>query len=163
MSPHANWYRGFFFVPTFIESMSHCNLSLVVPGGVAPSFKYVSSTPAKPGGSGLVALPYNTFGVIRAFRDAKGFTWFVLGDVFLALGIPGGTSGSRKRIKDPLDLTKVRLWVRNTIHPQASGYREVQALSEGGMHAMLGASPIANRADMRRWLTATAIPLLRSL
>jgi len=154
---------GLFFVLNFPVFMSHCNLYLAVPGAVTPSFKYISSSPAKPGSSGLVALPYNSFGVIRAFRDSKGHAWFVLGDVFKALGIAGGTSGSRKRIKDPLDLTTVRLWVPNTVHPLASGYREVQALSEGGMHTMLGRSPLPTRADMRCWMTTTAVPILRAL
>lgn len=154
---------GAFSSSQLFESMSHCNPSVAVPGGVTPPFKYISSSPAKPGASGLIALPYNAFGVIRAYRDSKGFAWFVLGDVFKTLGVPGGTSGSRKRIKDPLDLSTVRLWVPNTVNPQASGYREVQTLSEGGMHAMLAASPLSNRADMRRWMTSTAVPILRAL
>jgi prophage antirepressor-like protein len=144
--------------------MSHCNLSLAAPGGVTPAFKYISSSPAKPGGSGLIALPYNSFGVIRAYRDRDGFAWFVLSDVYKMLGIPGGTTGARNRLKrDPLDLSTVRLWVPNTVNPQASGYRAVQTVREGGLHAMLGASPLTNRADMRRWMTTTAVPILRSL
>lgn len=143
--------------------MSHCNPSLAVPGGISPPYKYVSSRPAKPGGSGLIALPYNGFGVIRAYRDFKGSAWFVLGDVFKCLGVPGGTTGRRKRIKDPLDITLVRLWVPNTVNPQASGYRMVQALSEAGMHAMLGTRQHAPNIAMRRWVTATAVPILRTV
>lgn len=39
----------------------------------------------------------------------------------------------------------------------------VQALSEGGKHAMLGRSPLSTRADLRRWMTTTAVPILRAL
>lgn len=143
--------------------MSRFNPALAVPGGISPAFKYISSSPAKPGGSGLVALSYHGFGVIRGYRDSKGFAWFVLGDVFKCLGVPGGTSGRRKRIKDPLDITTVRLWVPNTVNPQASGYREVQVLSEGGMHAMLGVSKQDASIALRRWMTSTALPILRSV
>jgi len=143
--------------------MSHCPPSLAVPGGLTPIYKVLDTSPAKPGATPLVTFSYNSFGVIRAYRDAKGFAWFVLGDVFKMLGIPGGTSTMRKRIKDPADLSQVRLWVPNTVNPPASGYREVQALSEGGMHAMLGVSRMDDRIAMRRWMTSTAIPVLRTL
>lgn len=143
--------------------MSHCYPSLAVPGGLTPAYKLTGNRPAKPGATPVVAFPYNGFGVIRAYRDSKGFAWFVLSDVFKMLGLPGGTSSMRKRIKDPADFSQVRVWVPNTVNPEASGYREVQALSEGGMHAMLGTSRMDERIVLRRWVTDTAVPVLRSL
>lgn len=143
--------------------MSHCNpFENAAAGSALPPFVYLSARPALPGASRLVSLPYLGFAAIRAYRNREGFACFVLADVFRALG-KGNTSTMRKRVKDPADISLVRVWVTNSANPQDSGFRMVQALDEGGMHAMLGVSKQESQIALRRWVTATAVPILRTV
>lgn len=131
-------------------------------GAAIPAFEYVTKGAAVPGASRLVSLPYLGFARIRAYRDRSGFAWFVMTDVFKALG-SGNPSNMRKRVKCADDIAKVRAWVVNTVNPEASGYHMLQALSEGGMHVMLGISEQQPSIDLRKWMTQTALPLLRTV
>lgn len=153
-------------LPTFFamtHSNQHDSHSTDPAGAFIQPYVYLTSKPAAPGASRLVSLSYLGFASLRAYRDREGFTWFVLADVFKALGLPGGTSGMRKRITDPEDFCKVRVWVANTVNPEASGFRMLQVLREGGMHAMLGGRTQDASISLRKWLAATAAPILRTV
>lgn len=146
--------------------MIHCNPhatdSLDPAGAIVQPYVYLTPGPITRGASRLVSLSYLGFATLRAYRDRDGFAWFVLSDAFKAIG-KANTGTMRQRIKDPDDLSSVRVWVPNTVNPGASGFRVVQALSEGGMHAMLGVSKQAPSMALRKWLTVTAIPILRTV
>lgn len=131
-------------------------------GDIISPFEYASKGPAVAGASRLVSFRYLGFAQIRAYRDRNGFAWFVLADVFKAIGskYPGTL---RKSGKYENDLGEVKAWTVNTIHPEASGFRLVTAMSEGGMHLLLGSRPYEAARALRQWLTLTALPLLRTV
>jgi prophage antirepressor-like protein len=133
------------------------------PAGKAMSpFEYVSKGPAVPGASRLVSLPYLSGAQIRAYRDLKGIAWFVLADVYRAISAknPGNM---RKRVKTPEDLTEVKAWVANSVYPEASGFRFITAMSEGGMNVMLGISKQEPSIALRKWMIEVAVPSLRTV
>jgi prophage antirepressor-like protein len=128
-------------------------------GATSGPFEYVSKGPAVPGASRLVSLPYFTCSPIRAYRDSKAVTWFVLADVYRAISAknPGNM---RKRVKTPEDVTEVKAWVANSVYPEASGFRFIAAMSEGGMDLMLGISKQEPSIALRKWMIEVAVPIL---
>ena len=124
-------------------------------------FEFASEGPAVPGASRVVNLTYMGFGGIRAYRDSKDTAWFVMADLLKALGSGSTRSGRmRQRLRDAGELTKVRVWVVNTVHAHASGYRVIDALSECGIFMVWGLSHLADRQEFCKWIKARAIPIL---
>lgn len=122
-------------------------------------YEYVSKGPAIIGASRLVSLPYLSGAQIRAYRDLNGIAWFVLADVYRAISAknPGNM---RKRVKTPEDVTEVKAWVANSVYPEASGFRFIAAMSEGGMDLMLGISKQEPSIALRKWMIEAAMPIL---
>jgi len=87
--------------------------------------------------------------------------WFIVTDIFKAMG--KCNTGMKQRVKDPHDLTLVNAWVANKVDPKASGYRMVQALSEGGLTAMLGVTKKPERMAFYQWLIGVMIPLMKTV
>ena len=108
----------------------------------------------------MVSLPYLGTMRIRAYRDQNGIAWFVLTDVFKAMGAKY-SSKLRKNDTYSDDLAQVKAWIANTVYPEASGYRFVASMSEGGMHRLLGCRPYAAARALRQWMTEVALPILR--
>jgi prophage antirepressor-like protein len=128
-------------------------------GTTSGPFEYVSKGPAVPGASRLVSLPYLNGAQIRAYRDLEGTAWFILADVYKAISAknPGNM---RKRVKTPEDVTEVKAWVANSVYPEASGFRFIAAMSEGGMGLMLGISKQEPSIALRKWMIEVAVPIL---
>ncbi|MDB5742655.1 MAG: hypothetical protein JWR68_970 [Polaromonas sp.] len=131
-------------------------------GDTISHFEYASKGPAVTGASRLVSLTYLGFAQLRAYRDRNGFAWFVLADVFKAIGSKYPAT-LRKNSKYENDLSQVKVWIVNTVHPEASGFRFVTAMSEGGMHLLLGSRPTDTARALRQWLTQVALPTLRTV
>lgn len=131
-------------------------------GEIVSPFEYASKGPAVPGASRLVSLPYLGFGRIRAYLDSNSVAWFVLADVYKAISAknPGNM---RKRVKTLADVAEVKAWVVNTVYPEASGFRFIAAMSEGGMDLMLGISKQEPSIALRKWLIEVAAPTLRTV
>ena len=108
----------------------------------------------------MVSLPYLGTMRIRAYRDQNGIAWFVLTDVFKAMGAKY-SSKLRKNDNYSDDLAQVKAWIVNTVCPEASGYRFVASMSEGEMHRLLGCRPYEAARALRQWMTEVALPILR--
>ena len=98
---------------------------------------------------------------MRAFRAHDGGAWFVVVDLFKAMG--KHNTGMTQRVKNPQDLTQVLAWVANTVQPKASGYRMVQAFSEGGLTSMLGVTKKPDRLAFYQWLMTVAVPFMKTI
>ena len=130
------------------------------PVGATPGpFEYVSKGPAITGASRMVSLPYLSGAQIRAYRDLNGIAWFVLADVYRAISAKN-PSNMRKRVKTPEDVAEVKAWVANSVYPEASGFRLIAAMSEGGMDVMLGLSKQEPSIALRKWMIEAAVPIL---
>ena len=129
-------------------------------GATFGPFEYVTKGPAIIGASRLVSLPYLNGAQIRAYRDLNGIAWFILVDVYRAISAknPGNM---RKRVKTTEDVTEVKAWVANSVYPEASGFRFIAAMSEGGMDVMLGISKQEPSIALRKWMIEVAAPILR--
>lgn len=123
---------------------------------------YAADGPAVTGATNMVSLPYLGTMRIRAYRDRNGIAWFVLTDIFKAMGAKYSAT-PRKNGKYTGDLDQVRAWIVNTVYPEASGYRFVASMSERGMHLLLGCRPYDAARALRQWMTYTAIPVLRTV
>ncbi|MGQ2979188.1 MAG: hypothetical protein ACT6Q9_05765 [Polaromonas sp.] len=97
---------------------------------------------------------------IRAYVGPDGAAWFVLVDLFRAIG-HRRNSPLRKRIKDPKDIMLVLAWVPNAATPAGGGGAMIQATNEAGLHHMLGVSD-EKAAALHQWLISTGLPGLRA-
>jgi len=97
---------------------------------------------------------------IRIHEDEQGTFWLVLVDLFTALQRTR-TWPMRKRVRAAGQVKNVCAWIPNTVNPEASGYRMVQATNTEGLQAMLGLSGSAQAHDLLLWLTEDALPGLR--
>lgn len=106
-----------------------------------------------PGASRVHLLRYQGY-PIRAMRCPQGIVWFVLADVIRPLRLRN-TSTIRKRLKDPSTVALMNVWVPNRMIPEDSGYRDVQAVNQAGLTALLGVSKYEETHTLLAWLLAS--------
>lgn len=131
------------------------------PPNTPPSFHYLTPGEALPGASRLVSVTSPGGHPLRAFRAHDGGAWFIVTDLFKAMG--KRNTGMTQRVKNPQDLTLVLAWVANTVQPKTSGYRMVQAFSESGLTSMLGVTKKPDRLAFYQWLMTVAVPLMKTI
>lgn len=131
------------------------------PPNTPATFHYLTPGEALPGASRLVSVACPGTTPVRAFRAHNGVAWFIVTDLFKAMG--KRNTGMVKRVRHLQALTPVLAWVVNTVEPKASGYRMVQAISESGLTAMLGVTKKPERLAFYQWLMTVAIPLMKTI
>ncbi len=87
---------------------------------------------------------------VRYHVDAHGVRWFVLADIFRAIG-RHKTSLMRKRLGDSKDLMLVLAWVPNAANPVGGGGAMLQAANLAGLKQMLGWRDL-NASALYTWL-----------
>lgn len=99
---------------------------------------------------------------MRVHKDQEGNFWFVLTDVYRAIGKRNKGSGMRRLMDEFGDLKKVRAWVPNAAQPYGGGFHMLQATNERGLTALLGRWTQQQSIDFLHWAGHEALPYLRS-